>query len=38
MERHLRQLARHAQRVREYLGQDSSDRRSTEAHTMAGLS
>ena len=38
LERHLRQLERHARRVREYLGDNSSDRHSAEAHEAAGVS
>lgn len=38
VERHLRQLERHARRVREYLGEQSSERHSAEAHEAAGVS
>lgn len=38
MERHLRQLERHARRVREYLGDIPTERHSAEAHETAGVS
>jgi NAD(P)-dependent dehydrogenase (short-subunit alcohol dehydrogenase family) len=38
VERHLRQLERHARRVRDYLGDTSSQRHSAEAHETVGAS
>lgn len=38
LERHLRQLERHARRVREYLGDIATERPSPDAHETAGVS